>query len=55
VSAGGRRPALVLEHRRFVWTSALEPAFRPAVASHADLGFCVGWGAALDQLVALFV
>lgn len=78
-----------VENRRFVWTSALGPGFRPVVAnegflftailefeptsvgtmyratarhataedaaSHADMGFEAGWGAALDQLVALFV
>ncbi len=75
--------------RRFVWTSALGPGFRPVEAStegflftailefiptdagsryratarhstaadalaHAEMGFTAGWGAALDQLVALF-
>ena len=78
-----------VEHRRFVWTSALGPGFRPVppstegflftailefvsadggtlyratarhatpedASSHAEMGFHAGWGAALDQLVALF-
>lgn len=78
-----------VENRRLVWTSALEPGFRPTVPSegflftailefepvqdgtlyratarhataadaaiHAEMGFHAGWGAALDQLVALYV
>lgn len=77
-------------NRRFVWTSAMSPGFRPVApsndgylftaileftptssgafyratarhatpsdaASHAEMGFELGWGAALDQLVELFV
>ncbi|MFM8946226.1 MAG: SRPBCC domain-containing protein [Actinomycetota bacterium] len=79
----------VVKDRRFVWTSALEPGFRPRpqpemgflftaimdfeptangaiyratarhmtaadAKTHAEVGFEQGWGAALDQLVALF-
>jgi len=79
----------VVKNRRFVWTSALEPGFRPVPSpdegflftaimdfeptangaiyratarhmtaadakTHAEMGFEQGWGAALDQLVALF-
>ncbi len=78
-------------NRRFVWTGALAPGFRPlapaalaeapflftaaitlephgegtrytalaihadesGAAKHADMGFHQGWGAALDQLVAM--
>lgn len=78
-----------IESRRFVWTSASGPGFRPVAASdegflftailefepraggalyratarhpsledarnHADMGFEVGWGAALEQLVEMF-
>ena len=87
---GGGGTGCVLEaapSRRFAWTGALLPGFRPAVPSgefaftafidleptgtgtryratvkHADragretheqMGFEAGWGAALDQLVAL--
>jgi uncharacterized protein YndB with AHSA1/START domain len=77
----------VVENERLVWTSALEPGYRPAAPSptfhftavislepsgngtkysalamhadedararHEEMGFHEGWGAALDQLVAL--
>ena len=89
---GGDGTGCVLEavpNKRFVWTSALGPNFRPNPApeggfhftgmvefetvsggtlyratvrhttqadadQHAAMGFEVGWGLALDQLVALF-
>lgn len=76
-------------NRRFAWTGALQPGFRPQAAPdggflfsavidldeqpsgtryratvmhlaeadaqrHAEMGFEAGWGAALDQLVALW-
>ena len=75
----------VVENRRFVWTAALGPGFRPAASdlpftaiitlepagpgtryravavhgspetktTHEKMGFHEGWGAALDQLVAV--
>ena len=89
---GDDSPGCVLDAvpgRRFVWTSALGPGFRPVdrpeggflmtaiidlepvvggtrycatarhateadARLHAEMGFEAGWGAALDQLVALF-
>ena len=90
--AGGDGVGCVLEavpNRRFVWTTALGPGYRPNPVAeggfhftgilefepvdggalyratgrhstqadadqHAAMGFEVGWGLALDQLVALF-
>jgi len=91
IDAGAGCVLEVVEQRKLVWTSALQPGYRPAAASddhgdfpftavvtmephgangtkyvataihrdekgrkqHEDMGFHDGWGAALDQLVAL--